>query len=103
MSMAMHSIVFLFFLVYFLVVPYQIKEILHFNYTVFSFHNVYVTTTLLNPQKLALTSPTSYGRSAGIVHSRTQATELLLVDAYKMRLSPDFQFCILINPYLLIN
>jgi hypothetical protein len=27
------------------------------------------------PQKLALTSPTSGGRSVGIVHSRTQATE----------------------------
>jgi hypothetical protein len=29
----------------------------------------------LNPQKLALTSPTSGGRSVGIVCSRTQATE----------------------------
>jgi hypothetical protein len=29
----------------------------------------------LNPQKLALTSPTSGGRSVGIVRSRTQATE----------------------------
>jgi hypothetical protein len=29
----------------------------------------------LCPQKLALTSPTSGGRSVGIVHSRTQATE----------------------------
>jgi hypothetical protein len=28
-----------------------------------------------NPQKLALTSPTSGGRSVGIVGSRTQATE----------------------------
>jgi hypothetical protein len=28
----------------------------------------------LYPQKLALTSPTSGGRSVGIVHSRTQAT-----------------------------
>jgi hypothetical protein len=27
------------------------------------------------PQKLALTSPTSGGRSAGLVRSRTQATE----------------------------
>jgi hypothetical protein len=33
----------------------------------------------LYPQKLALTSPTSGGRSAGIVLSRTQATEFSLV------------------------
>jgi hypothetical protein len=31
----------------------------------------------LHPQKLALTSPTSGGRSIGIVRSRTQATEVL--------------------------
>jgi hypothetical protein len=31
--------------------------------------------TPLSPQKLTLTSPTSGGRSAGIVRSRTQATE----------------------------
>jgi hypothetical protein len=30
------------------------------------------------PQKLALSSPTSGGRSVGIVRSRTKATELLL-------------------------
>jgi hypothetical protein len=35
--------------------------------------------TPLYPQKLALTSPTSGGRSAGIVRSRTKATELLLL------------------------
>jgi hypothetical protein len=29
------------------------------------------------PQKLALTSPTSSGRSVGIVRSRTKATELV--------------------------
>jgi hypothetical protein len=29
------------------------------------------------PQKLALTSPTSSGRSVGIVHSQTKATELV--------------------------
>jgi hypothetical protein len=34
--------------------------------------------TPLYPQKLALTSPTSGGRSVGIVLSRTQATELSL-------------------------
>jgi hypothetical protein len=34
---------------------------------------------LLYPQKLALTSPTSGGRSVGIVFSRTQATELVFV------------------------
>jgi hypothetical protein len=32
----------------------------------------------LYPQKLALTSPTSCGRSVGIVRSRTQATELVM-------------------------
>jgi hypothetical protein len=31
----------------------------------------------LNPQKLALTSPTSSGRSVDIVHSRTEVTEFL--------------------------
>jgi hypothetical protein len=35
--------------------------------------------TPLYPRKLALTSPTSGGRSVGIVHSRTKATELLLL------------------------
>ena len=34
--------------------------------------------TPLYPQKLALTSPTSGGRSVGIVRLRTKATELLL-------------------------
>jgi hypothetical protein len=33
--------------------------------------------TPLYPQKLALTSPTSGDRSAGIVRSRTKATELV--------------------------
>jgi hypothetical protein len=35
--------------------------------------------THLYPQKFALTLSTSGGRSVGIVHSRTKATELLLV------------------------
>jgi hypothetical protein len=35
----------------------------------------------LCPQTLALTSPTSGGRSVGIVRSRTQATEFSLVHA----------------------
>jgi hypothetical protein len=34
----------------------------------------------LYPQKLALTSPTSGGRSVGIIRSRTQATEDILYD-----------------------
>jgi hypothetical protein len=34
--------------------------------------------TPLYPQKLALTSPTSGGRSVGIVRSRTKATELVI-------------------------
>jgi hypothetical protein len=33
----------------------------------------------LYPQKLALTSPTSGGRSVDIVRSRTQATEFVVV------------------------
>jgi hypothetical protein len=36
----------------------------------------------LYPQKLALTSPTSGGRSVGIVHLQTQATEFSLVLFY---------------------
>jgi hypothetical protein len=36
--------------------------------------------THLYPQKLALTSPTSGGRSVGIVRSRTKATELSLCE-----------------------
>ena len=35
--------------------------------------------TPLNPQKLALISPTGGGRSVGIVRSRTKATEFSLV------------------------
>jgi hypothetical protein len=35
--------------------------------------------TSLCPQKLALTSPTSGGRSVGIVRSRSKVTELLLL------------------------
>jgi hypothetical protein len=35
--------------------------------------------TPLYPQKLALTLPTNGGRSDGIVRSRTQATELLIL------------------------
>jgi hypothetical protein len=34
--------------------------------------------TPLHPQKLALTSPKSGGRSVGIVRSRTKATELVI-------------------------
>jgi hypothetical protein len=40
----------------------------------------------LYPQKLALTSPTSGGRSLGIVRSRTQATEFLLYEPAFTRL-----------------
>jgi hypothetical protein len=36
--------------------------------------------TPLYPQKLLLTSPTSGGRSVGIVRSRTQATEFVCFD-----------------------
>jgi hypothetical protein len=37
----------------------------------------------LHPQKLALTSPTSGGRSVGLVRSRTQATEFLKTEAIR--------------------
>jgi hypothetical protein len=36
------------------------------------------------PQKLALTSPTSGGRSVGIVHSLTQTMEFSLVLVHKI-------------------
>jgi hypothetical protein len=36
----------------------------------------------LYPQKLALTSPTSGGRSFGIVRSQTQATEFVCFDTF---------------------
>jgi hypothetical protein len=39
----------------------------------------WTTEAVLYPQKLALISPTSGGRSVGIVRSRTKATELLLL------------------------
>jgi hypothetical protein len=39
------------------------------------------------PRKLALTSPTSVGRSIGIVRSRTQATEFSLVYLYQQTAS----------------
>jgi hypothetical protein len=42
------------------------------------------------PQNLALTSPTSGGRSAGIVRSRTKATELKL--NANMYIIPEVQF-----------
>jgi hypothetical protein len=51
----------------------------------------------LYPQKLALTSPTSGGRSVGIVRSRTQATEysfflvlpyLILLNVVPIKLNP---------------
>jgi hypothetical protein len=35
--------------------------------------------TSLYPLKLAVTSPTSSGRSVGIIRSRTQATDVLLI------------------------
>ena len=38
--------------------------------------------TPLYPQKLALTSPTGGGRSVGIVHSRTKATEFIYIYIY---------------------
>ena len=42
--------------------------------------------TPLYPQKLALTSPTSGGRSVGIVRSRTKATEFVCFRAIEFSL-----------------
>jgi hypothetical protein len=39
----------------------------------------------LYPQKLALTSPTSSGRSVGIVRSRTQATEFSFFSSFLLK------------------
>jgi hypothetical protein len=49
----------------------------------------------LYPQKLALTSPTSGGRSAGIVRSWTEATELVSLYCHNWIISFFFPFCIL--------
>jgi hypothetical protein len=53
-------------------------------------------TTPLYPQKLTLTSPTSRGRSVGIVRSRTQATEfslvLIVTTAWSPRVADSFIF-----------
>jgi hypothetical protein len=43
----------------------------------------------LYPQKLALTSPTSGGRSVGIVRSRTQATEFSFFSGPYLYLDPE--------------
>jgi hypothetical protein len=40
------------------------------------------------PQMLALTSPTSGGRSAGVVRSRTQATEFITKNASGLETRP---------------
>ena len=42
--------------------------------------------TPLYPQKLALTSPTSGGRSVGMVRSRTKATEFRLSNEIEKKL-----------------
>ena len=42
--------------------------------------------TLLYPQKLALTSPTGGGRSVGIVHVQTKATEFVFCLYWSIRL-----------------
>jgi hypothetical protein len=49
----------------------------------------------LYPQKLAITSPTSGGRTVGIVRSRTQATELVFLALFisYFLLSAKFRIC----------
>jgi hypothetical protein len=44
----------------------------------------------LYPQKLALTSPSSGGRSVGIVRSRAKATELFIVFEFETLVFPNW-------------
>ena len=53
--------------------------------------------TPLYPQKLALTSPTGGGRSVGIVHSRTKATEFSLVQSDRSPVLTEHYIKIKIN------
>jgi hypothetical protein len=55
------------------------KSIIHNYYTLFIpvYFFIYFHATPLYPQKLALNSPTSGGRSVGIVRSQTKAMELV--------------------------
>jgi hypothetical protein len=54
----------------------------------------------LYPQKLALTSPTSGGRSVGIVHLRTQATDFSLL-VHSSQCTWDYvKVKIFFNPFL---
>jgi hypothetical protein len=50
--------------------------------------------THLYPQKLALTSPTSRGRSVGIVRSRTQATELFIIITTSLDVRYSLSCCV---------
>jgi hypothetical protein len=54
-------------------------------------------TTPLYPKKLELTSPTSGGRSVGIVRSQTKATELLVIIIIIIY-EPTFQYKLLTAP-----
>jgi hypothetical protein len=60
-------------------------------------------TTPLYPQKLALTSPTSGGRSVGIVHSQSKAKELIIIiiiiviTVSNVTVINDFDQCTVLN------
>ena len=56
--------------------------------------------TPLYQQKLALTSPTGGGRSVGIVHVRTKATEFSLVVLYIHQLLPKYVYY---RPKIILN
>jgi hypothetical protein len=59
--------------------------------------------TPLYPQKFALTSPTSGGRSVGIVHSRTKATELCyMLQAGRSRVRFLIRSLIFFSIYLIL-
>jgi hypothetical protein len=55
------------------------------------------------PQKLALTSPISGGRSVGIVRSRTQATEFSLVFSHNVMHTKEQSLCEILTFSFFIN
>jgi hypothetical protein len=60
----------------FLTVVMRPSNLTQFKYVLLNISGLEIRESPLYPQKLALTSPTSGGRSVGIVHSRTQTMEI---------------------------
>jgi hypothetical protein len=58
---------------------------------------------LISLQKLALTSPTIVGRSVGIVHSRTLATEFSFFSLFKRHIFFFFNFSIELKQFTADN